>query len=181
MAYTAWSVVFGEQPTAAKWNQLGENDAGFKDGTNIDNSAILNRHFPDGEIEATKLNEAFMRGNRRNHSANEEVLGARVQWGWLHLQGNGTGRLSGSVVFPEPFSTNPVVISGFLGADTSGAPASTDSGITEFTNAVASATSFGTFSTSITTTGFDVTQLREGGTFSATNFYGTSWIAIGGA
>lgn len=29
MTYTAWSVVFGEQPSAAKWNQLGENDAHF--------------------------------------------------------------------------------------------------------------------------------------------------------
>lgn len=29
MAYTAWSVVFGEQPSAAKWNQLGSNDAHF--------------------------------------------------------------------------------------------------------------------------------------------------------
>lgn len=40
MAYTAWSVVFGEQPTAAKWNQLGANDAGFKDASNIDAEAI---------------------------------------------------------------------------------------------------------------------------------------------
>lgn len=45
MAYTAWSVVFGEQPTAAKWNQLGENDAGFKNGDNIDDDAILARHI----------------------------------------------------------------------------------------------------------------------------------------
>lgn len=31
MAYTysAWSVVFGEQPTASKWNILGTNDASF--------------------------------------------------------------------------------------------------------------------------------------------------------
>lgn len=29
MAYTAWSVVFGEQPSAAKWNILGTNDAHF--------------------------------------------------------------------------------------------------------------------------------------------------------
>ena len=29
MAYTAWSVVFGEQPSAAKWNILGTNDATF--------------------------------------------------------------------------------------------------------------------------------------------------------
>lgn len=27
--YTAWSVVFGEQPSAAKWNLLGANDAFF--------------------------------------------------------------------------------------------------------------------------------------------------------
>ena len=31
MAYTAWSVVAFEQPTAAKWNQLGDNDAYLKD------------------------------------------------------------------------------------------------------------------------------------------------------
>lgn len=55
MSYTAWSVVFGEQPTAAKWNQLGANDAGFKDGTNIDNLAILNRHIAAGVINASKL------------------------------------------------------------------------------------------------------------------------------
>jgi hypothetical protein len=56
MAYTAWSVVFGEQPTAAKWNQLGANDAGFKDGTNIDNNAIINRHIAEGVVALEKLN-----------------------------------------------------------------------------------------------------------------------------
>lgn len=29
MAYAAWSVSFGEQPSAAKWNILGTNDATF--------------------------------------------------------------------------------------------------------------------------------------------------------
>lgn len=52
MAYVAWSVVFGEQPTAAKWNQLGANDAGFKDGTNIDDDAIKARHIEDGGASA---------------------------------------------------------------------------------------------------------------------------------
>lgn len=47
MAYTAWSVVFGEQPTAAKWNQLGENDAGFKTGANIDTDAITPIKIPN--------------------------------------------------------------------------------------------------------------------------------------
>lgn len=45
MSYTAWSVVYGEQPSADKWNALGVNDAGFKDGTLIDNDAILARHI----------------------------------------------------------------------------------------------------------------------------------------
>ena len=35
MTYVAWSVTFGEQPTAAKWNILGTNDASFNDGTGI--------------------------------------------------------------------------------------------------------------------------------------------------
>lgn len=35
MAYASWSVVFGEQPTAAKWNILGTNDASFNDGTGL--------------------------------------------------------------------------------------------------------------------------------------------------
>lgn len=58
MSYTAWSVVFGEQPTAAKWNQLGANDAGFKDGTNIDNLAILTRHIADLNVTPAKLSAA---------------------------------------------------------------------------------------------------------------------------
>ena len=40
MAYQAWSVVYGEQPTAAKWNILGTNDASFNDGTGIADDAI---------------------------------------------------------------------------------------------------------------------------------------------
>lgn len=35
MAYASWSVVFGEQPSAAKWNILGTNDAAFNNGTGI--------------------------------------------------------------------------------------------------------------------------------------------------
>jgi len=37
MAYNAWSVTYGEQPSATKWNYLGTNDAFFEDfiiGTN---------------------------------------------------------------------------------------------------------------------------------------------------
>lgn len=39
MAYASWSVVFGEQPSAAKWNILGANDAAFNNGTGIPQGA----------------------------------------------------------------------------------------------------------------------------------------------
>jgi len=38
MAYQSWSVVFGEQPSAAKWNILGTNDAAFNDGSGFPNT-----------------------------------------------------------------------------------------------------------------------------------------------
>lgn len=40
MAYASWSVVFGEQPSAAKWNILGTNDAYFNTqiGSNFSSS-----------------------------------------------------------------------------------------------------------------------------------------------
>lgn len=45
MAYASWSVVFGEQPSAAKWNILGTNDASFNDGTGIANGSIKPNHL----------------------------------------------------------------------------------------------------------------------------------------
>ena len=39
MSYNAWAVTFGEQPSIAKWNILGTNDAGFYDGTNLPTSS----------------------------------------------------------------------------------------------------------------------------------------------
>lgn len=48
MAYQSWSVVFGEQPSAAKWNILGTNDASFNDGTGIADGVILPEHLKNG-------------------------------------------------------------------------------------------------------------------------------------
>lgn len=42
MPYAAWSVIAGEQPTAAKWNILGQNDASFNDGTGVANLSHAN-------------------------------------------------------------------------------------------------------------------------------------------
>lgn len=90
MAYTAWSVVFGEQPTAAKWNQLGANDAGFKDGTNIDDEAILNRHVADDSLKGTKMlqetSTAVSFAANWSSVANHEIRVTR-KGGWAFLSG----------------------------------------------------------------------------------------------
>ena len=55
MAYQAWSVVFGEQPSASKWNILGTNDAGFNDGTAIGDDAIIARHIANNAISNAQM------------------------------------------------------------------------------------------------------------------------------
>lgn len=52
MAYAAFSVVFGEQPSAAKWNILGTNDASFNDGTGIGDATITPDHLATGAATA---------------------------------------------------------------------------------------------------------------------------------
>lgn len=44
------SGVFGEQPSAAKWNILGTNDASFNDGTGIGTSVIDHTKVANGAI-----------------------------------------------------------------------------------------------------------------------------------
>lgn len=70
MSYTAWSVVYGEQPTAAKWNQLGSNDAGFRDGTNIDDSVIDSRHYIDNSIDAEHLSTSTIKLGKVRRTSN---------------------------------------------------------------------------------------------------------------
>lgn len=55
MAYQVWSVVFGEQPSASKWNILGTNDASFNDGTGIASSAIITAKIADDAVTSAKL------------------------------------------------------------------------------------------------------------------------------
>lgn len=52
MSYSSWSVVFGEQPTASKWNILGTNDASFNNGSGIASLTI-------GSVTAVKNDYKF--------------------------------------------------------------------------------------------------------------------------
>lgn len=53
MSYQVWSVVFGEQPSAAKWNILGTNDASFHDGTGFGSGIIFPNHITSGQSSST--------------------------------------------------------------------------------------------------------------------------------
>lgn len=111
MAYTAWSVVFGEQPTAAKWNQLGANDAGFKDGTNIDNNAILARHLSKSDIQSNE--QAWQTPTLQNSWVAYDVASYptaqyyKDSLGIVHLRGLIKSGGTTSIIFTLPSGYRP--------------------------------------------------------------------------
>ncbi len=48
MAFSAWSVIAGETPTATKWNILGSNDADFDTRLDILEAKPINRAYTFG-------------------------------------------------------------------------------------------------------------------------------------
>lgn len=68
MAYQSWSVVFGEQPSAAKWNILGSNDASFNDGTGIGTGVITTAKIADDDVTSEKLQTTIAFHAYRNAS-----------------------------------------------------------------------------------------------------------------
>lgn len=63
MAYASWSVVFGEQPSASKWNILGTNDASFNNGTGIANLALSTTTVSNPYKFRAYRNAAWTSGN----------------------------------------------------------------------------------------------------------------------
>jgi len=75
MAYSVWSVIAGETPTATKWNILGSNDADFDSRVNqleIDKTLFAE---DDGatvtfDLNVSKLQTVTLEGNRTLALAN---------------------------------------------------------------------------------------------------------------
>lgn len=53
--YTAISFVANEQPTTAKWNLIGSNDASFNNGNGFEDGIIVSRHFATKAVPASAL------------------------------------------------------------------------------------------------------------------------------
>lgn len=53
--YTAITFVANEQPTTAKWNLIGSNDASFNNGNGFNDAIIINRHIADDAVKGNNL------------------------------------------------------------------------------------------------------------------------------
>lgn len=124
MAYAAWSVVFGEQPSAAKWNILGTNDSSFNDGTGIANGKILPNHLL---TSASSLNthvwDSWTPTWTNLTISSSSVVGAYIQIGKtvhfrLKVVSAGSFAISGDVEFTLPVS--PKTSSAYVADDTIG-------------------------------------------------------------
>lgn len=181
MAYTDWDVVAFEQPTAAKWNQLGENDEGLRDGSNVlwnNNQEIQAKSSGGATKKFLRLdNDDLMRLSqlpRQNDDNNtpatavqEDVL---IQYGWQQIVGNGTTSISAAVTFPVAFANTPIVVAGGLSAHTAVATDIDDlASVQADMNAIAN---------TVSNTGFTL-NLNRSSAFGATAYYAGSWIAIG--
>jgi len=117
MSYAAWSVIAGEQPTAAKWSILGTNDASFNDGTGIANGAIINVHHADASIASAKLKYGLIRrrqgsttgdaswqtaGTNNTDTSAKDVF---LQFGNIPVPSDPT-----TITFPVAFTYPPIVL-----------------------------------------------------------------------
>lgn len=101
MSYQSWSVVFGEQPSAAKWNILGTNDADFDTRTTV---------------------------KRQDNTSNSDKTNPRILTGWGVETATATSVLSDTVTFGLTFAQRPIVVICPGGDDTAGGTTYGDGG-----------------------------------------------------
>ena len=116
MAYASRSVTFGEQPSAAKWNILGTNDASFNDGTGIGADAIKSSQMFYGLVRNRQGGTTGAGSWVTTGSSNTDVSATDtfIQVGSKASSNGGAV----SVTFPTAYTQAPVVV---ISNNTSGA------------------------------------------------------------
>ena len=80
--YTAITFVANEQPTTAKWNLIGSNDASFNNGNGFEDDIIINRHIADDAVQGENLSlesvEALLGADFTTSSASFVDSGLKV-------------------------------------------------------------------------------------------------------
>lgn len=155
MAYASWSVVFGEQPSAAKWNILGTNDASFNDGTGIGSAVITSAKLKYGLLRNRQGGNSgdadWASGGTTNVATNAKDV--FIQTGCILI--SGTSGSEATITFPTTYSYTPLVLT---------SPASAGG---QNTTALVNTT---------TTSTFKLRMLFSGGASTSENY---NWLAVG--
>lgn len=106
MAYSSWSVVFGEQPSAAKWNILGTNDASFNDGSGIANDAITDTKLVYGKLRTRQGGSATNWGTSGVTAYDYSATNVFMQCGTRSSDSGSDVTLT----FPTAFNQVPVIV-----------------------------------------------------------------------
>ncbi len=169
--YAAWSVIAGEQPTAAKWNILGTNDASFNTGNGFNDNIIVTRHIADSQVTGAKI--ASYRGKRQNDTTNTDETAAIIQYGWGAVVMGGSGAIADeTVTFPQAYTSRPIVLISAGGDQTSGAVALGNGGSTVHGFVTSKVHT-------VTTTTFRAYCFTTAGSWAAGNIIYYHWLAIG--
>lgn len=186
MAYSADSFVADEQPTTTKWNKLWNNDAALRDGSGVswaNNQAINAQNSGGTDKQVLKLgSNNYLRLGQipfqtKNSGSFANVTAENVIWqaGWGQTVGDGVNSyIETTVTFPVTFDTLYGVNASLLPVKTS-APADITAFDVDYTTVMASAS----VAAPISTSGCNILLQRASGSFSATTYYGYSWIAWG--
>lgn len=110
MAYASWSVTFGEQPSAAKWNILGTNDASFNDGSGIQPSNPIIAASGGLDLRGNGTNGVLLQLRTKEVSTANTRSSLKFEVGMDFIEGDGTSRISKAITFPTAFSTAVVAI-----------------------------------------------------------------------
>ena len=123
MAYVAWNVTFGEQPSAAKWNILGTNDASFNDGSGIGNDAITTAKVIDDAITDPKLIYGKVKNRQGGSATSWGASGANtydVSASNVIIQCGTKGTDSAgdiTITFPTAYTYTPVFVCSVSGGN----------------------------------------------------------------
>lgn len=119
--YTAITFVANEQPTTAKWNLIGSNDASFNNGNGFEDGILVTRHYADSSITGAKI--ASYRTKRKNNGSAIAETAARIETGWEVVQPGATSQGSKAVTFQTAFTNVPIIFTDMGGDQTSGTQA----------------------------------------------------------
>ena len=115
MAYQLFEVAFGEQPSATKWNYLGDNDASINDGTGInpannqylnwqgDNSKTRQGLIKLGSDDYIKLGSIWYQNNLSTNNSKKNDVTMITGWSYAESDGTASSLTFDPIILPASF------------------------------------------------------------------------------